>query len=324
MTETTDSLPMRTPLPRLVVARMRMAGLDVEMLLGCFGLPIELEDEPTIIAPVAALSRFYDAAAIALDEPDLGLVLATEMPRGAYGLFEFGVRAESTLRTALDRLCKTLALFNRVARLEWSTSGNSVRVEMTVPGRAQALGRQANEFFVALLVSWAKAMVAGTVAIERVWFCHAQPSTLATHQRVLGCKRIEFGAGGNGFSFAAGGLDAPLVEADPALRAAIDERVRAELPAAPPPTLLFELRRVLAASTGEVSLAIVAKRLGHSARSLQRHLTENGTSFRQVLDEVRRDRVRELMREGVELEEIAARLGYRDLGAFRRALKRWG
>jgi len=100
--------------------------------------------------------------------------------------------------------------------------------------------------------------------------------------------------------------------------------VRAELPETPEPTLLFELRRVLAAQIGEVSVNGVAKKLGHSPRSLQRHLTDNGTSFRQVLDEVRRDRVRELVREGVAIEEIAERLGYRDLGAFRRALKRWG
>jgi AraC-like DNA-binding protein len=318
-----DDLPMRTPLPRLVFARLRAEGIDADGWIERFALPPEVEREATIVAPVDTLARFYDEAAIALREPDLGLSLATAIPRGAYGLFEFGVRAESTLRGALERLCKTMALFNRVAQLDWSVMGDSVRVEMAVPGRAHAMGRHANEFFVALLVSWARALVDGDVVIDRVWFCHARPSSIDAHARVLGCASLEFDASGNGFSFPARGLDASLREADPALRAAIDARAKAELPSAGAPTLLFELRRVLASTTGEVSVRTIAKRLGHSPRSLQRHLGASGTSFRQVLDEVRRDRVRELQREGVTTEEIAARLGYRDLGAFRRALRRW-
>jgi len=265
-----DDLPMRTPLPRLVFARLRAEGIDADGWIERFALPPEVEREATIVAPVDTLARFYDEAAIALREPDLGLSLATAIPRGAYGLFEFGVRAESTLRGALERLCKTMALFNRVAQLDWSVMGDSVRVEMAVPGRAHAMGRHANEFFVALLVSWARALVDGDVVIDRVWFCHARPSSIDAHARVLGCASLEFDASGN-----------------------------------------------------EVSVRTIAKRLGHSPRSLQRHLGASGTSFRQVLDEVRRDRVRELQREGVTTEEIAARLGYRDLGAFRRALRRW-
>lgn len=324
MGEPLDSTLMRTPLPRLVLARLRGRAIDVDAWIGRFALPPEVEREPTIVAPVDTLARLYDEAALALGDPDLGLSLATAIPRGAYGLFEFGVRAESTLRGALERLCKTMALFNRVAQLDWSQRGDAVRVEMAVPGRAQAMGRHANEFFVALLVSWARALVEGDVAIDRVWFCHARPSSIAAHVRVLGCERLDFDASSNGFSFPARGLDAPLREADPALRAAIDERVRAELPPSSEPTLLFELRRVLASTSGEVSVATIAKRLGHSPRSLQRHLGAGGTSFRRVLDEVRRDRVRELQKDGVTTEEIAAQLGYRDLGAFRRALRRWG
>jgi AraC-like DNA-binding protein len=325
MADVSHNLPMRTPLPRLVIARVRARDPErADALIRAHALPSELERESTIVAPVDALAHFYDAAAAALEDDELGLTLATEMPRGAYGLFEFGLRAESTLRGALDRLCKTMALFNRVAQLDWSIVGSSVRCEMAVPGRPRALGRQANEFFVALLVSWAREMVEGTVAIERVWFCHARPERIDAHARVFGCAVIEFDASSNGFAFAAAGLDARLREADPALRTAIDERARAELPPTPQPTLLFELRRELASSTGEIAMRSIARRLGHSPRSLQRHLAEAGTTFRRVHDELRRDRVRELQRQGVGLEAIAERLGYADLGAFRRALRRWG
>src|SRR5690349_2221376 len=219
MSESTETLLMRTPLPRLVIARLR--AIDAERataLLREHALPPEVEREATIVAPVDTLARFYDEAAIALGDPHLGLSLATSIPRGAYGLVEFGVRAESTLRDALERLCKTMALVNRDAQLDWSQHGDVGRVEMAAPGRAQALGLHANEFFLAPLVSWARALVEGGVAFDRVWFCHPRPAAIDAHTRVFGCPRIDFDASANGFSFPARGLDASLREADPALR----------------------------------------------------------------------------------------------------------
>lgn len=316
---------MRTPLPGLVASRLRAAGCDADALLSRFELPADLERESTVVVPVDTLARFYDAAAQALAEPDLGLRLATAMPRGAYGLFEFGVRASATVRDALDRLCRTMALFNRVAQLSWSEQGRSAQCEMAVPGHPHALGRHANEFFIALLVVWARALAARPFMVRRAWFCHPAPAETGVHRELLGCETIEFAATSNGFAFDAAWLDTPLVEADPALRKAIDERARGDLPQVATPPLLFELQRVVRSlpPSEPVSVKQVAHRLGHSARSLQRHLAAEGTTFRKVLDEVRRARVGDLEREGLTRSAIAERLGYRDLAAFRRALRRW-
>jgi AraC-like DNA-binding protein len=218
-----------------------------------------------------------------------------------------------------------MALFNRVARLDWSETGDSARCEMTVADQPQALGRHANEFFIALLVVWARALVDRPFAVRRVWFCHPAPPSIAAHREVFGCDAIEFDAPANGVAFAAEWLDTPLVEADDALRRAIDEHARTELPNVDAPPLVFEVQRVLRSlPSGEpATMRAVARRLGHSPRSLQRHLAGHGTSFRRVLDEVRRDRLAELEREGLGLDAIAQRLGYEDTNALRRAMRRW-
>lgn len=325
MTTDRATAPMRTPLPGLVTARLRAAGRDADALLQRFDLPLDLDRAPTVIVPVATLAKFYDAAALELDEPDLGLHLARAMPRGAYGVFEFGVRASSTVRDGLDRLCRTMALFNRVAKLGWSERGGTARCDMTVDGHPHALGRHANEFFIALLVVWAGALVDRPFAVQRVWFCHARPRSLATHREVFGCETIDFDAPTNGFAFASSWLDTPLVEADADLRRAIDDHAKTELPQAEAPPLLFEVQRVLRSlgPDDDMTMRAVARRLGHSPRSLQRHLAAQRTTFREVLDDVRRQRLHELEREGLALDAIAERLGYRDPAAFRRALRRW-
>ncbi|MBK6922038.1 MAG: AraC family transcriptional regulator ligand-binding domain-containing protein [Deltaproteobacteria bacterium] len=320
------SEPMRTPLPPLLVDRLRAAGCDPQVSCEAAGLPWPLPDGTTIVAPIDALERFYALAAAALGDDDLGLHLVASVPRGAYGLFEFGVRASATLREGLDRLCRTMALFNRVAQLQWSQVGGLARCEMLVPGRVGDLGRHANEFFIALLVAWTHASVIEPLPISQVWFSHASPGgVLAEHRRVLGCDALEFGASTCGFAFDALRLDVPLREADPALGRVIDEHARG-LADTPTPPLTFELQRTLRAlpRLDAAGLRSIARRLGHSSRSLQRHLAADGTSFRRVVDEVRRERLVVLQRDGVALEQIAAVLGFSDVRALRRAQQRWG
>jgi AraC-like DNA-binding protein len=68
----------------------------------------------------------------------------------------------------------------------------------------------------------------------------------------------------------------------------------------------------------------VARRLGVSARTLQRRLGEQGTSFAAIVDEVRRDLARREVALGKRsFGEIAFLLGFSQASAFDRAFRRW-
>jgi AraC-like DNA-binding protein len=61
-----------------------------------------------------------------------------------------------------------------------------------------------------------------------------------------------------------------------------------------------------------------------SDRTLQRRITEDGTTFRILLTEARQELARELLSAGdASLEEVAYLLGYQDVNAFHRAFKEW-
>jgi AraC-like DNA-binding protein len=68
----------------------------------------------------------------------------------------------------------------------------------------------------------------------------------------------------------------------------------------------------------------VARQLHVHRRTLNRRLKDAGTTFQQVLDQVRFELAREML-SGTRLHvaEIAARLGYRVPSAFTRAFRRW-
>jgi AraC-like DNA-binding protein len=68
----------------------------------------------------------------------------------------------------------------------------------------------------------------------------------------------------------------------------------------------------------------VAAELGVSLRTLERHLADEGTGFRELLDEFLKSRLEVLMRRpGLSLAGVAEQLGYSDESALSRATRRW-
>ncbi|MEY4514190.1 MAG: hypothetical protein RLZZ450_6312 [Pseudomonadota bacterium] len=68
----------------------------------------------------------------------------------------------------------------------------------------------------------------------------------------------------------------------------------------------------------------IARDLRVSARTLRRRLGALGTSFQELLEDVRRGRaIAYLVESEVAVEQISVQLGYGDPANFRRAFRRW-
>jgi AraC-like DNA-binding protein len=68
----------------------------------------------------------------------------------------------------------------------------------------------------------------------------------------------------------------------------------------------------------------VARHLNMSSRSLRRKLQEEGTSFRELVDEVRAQVAIKYVRDtDLSIEDIASALGFNEASAFRHAFRRW-
>lgn len=68
----------------------------------------------------------------------------------------------------------------------------------------------------------------------------------------------------------------------------------------------------------------VCSHLGMPERTLRRHLSEEGTRFQSLLDEVRLRKAKQWLLKGdANMETIAQRLGYAEPAAFNHAFKRW-
>jgi AraC-like DNA-binding protein len=110
-----------------------------------------------------------------------------------------------------------------------------------------------------------------------------------------------------------------LAVLEPGLEAALQEEGASR-------TLLDDVRSTLAQRIcGErPAVSSVAKALGMSARTLQRRLGELGTSYQQVLDDVRRRSARRLLaKTDLANSEVAFLLGFEEMNSFTRAFQAW-
>ncbi|MGZ5866944.1 MAG: AraC family transcriptional regulator [Xanthobacteraceae bacterium] len=89
--------------------------------------------------------------------------------------------------------------------------------------------------------------------------------------------------------------------------------------------LAGKVREIFLASLGQpTSFDLVAERLKMSPRTLRRKLEQEGTSFRELIDELRAHAAIKYVRDtDLTIEDIAYALAFSDAAAFRHAFRRW-
>jgi AraC-like DNA-binding protein len=121
-------------------------------------------------------------------------------------------------------------------------------------------------------------------------------------------------------------LDEPLISADEEARRrcvarceeVLDQRQRRA-------GFAGRVRSALLASSGSApSLAHLAGQFHIDPRTLRRRLADEGTTYRELVDEVHGLRAVELLsQDGLTVQQVAALLGYAESSSFTRAFRRW-
>jgi AraC-like DNA-binding protein len=317
------SLSVRVLEPLLAYLTAR--GHDSAAFLKAHGVDPTIFRDPEARLPHTVAGSLWPAAAHLTNDVDLGLHVAEGIGPGAYGALGYTLRASQTFGVSLKRLCRYHRLLHDIAEVELKIDGDRAALShrLPVPGGPP---RAVSEYVIAAwLITSRRSAGVNWVPIE-VRFPHPAPDNTSEHRRLFGCS-VRFGHDRGELVFSRDLLDMPFLSADPNLQAILEAQVVTMLQKLPKGEAVTDaVRRHLAGELcdGEPTLEQIAPRLHMSARTLHRRLEDEGTSFRQLLADVRRElAARHLSERRLAIGEIAFLLGFSEPSAFHRAFKRW-
>jgi AraC-like DNA-binding protein len=275
-----------------------------------------------------ALAKFARALAAETGDPQLGLRLAAAMPRGATGVLEYAVLSAASLRVTHALYARFGVLAGESVRYSFREQGGHTTVVFAPPAGFFLEPVVEDYRLVRLLLSGRRALMQPSYAPSAVCFTYPRPARLDTHRRIFGERvSFEFECELAGIRVPTTLLDAPLPSSEPVLHRILVHNVEQLMNSAPPVNgVVDRVKQILLASlhSGRPTIATVCKQLGISERTLRRRLSEENSSFAELLDEVRASLSSVLERAPDQTgKHIASKLGFESTTALRRAQKRW-
>ena len=304
----------------VISAELARRSIDSNPLIAEAGLPGDaLRGE--ITAPLARIQKFIDLAAAALGAEMFGLDLAERVPSGAYGVAEFLVRSAATVEAGLRVITDFATLVNPVLRFHFAVEADGGELHFSVAAQRDTLGCQLNEYSVAYVIRQFSAVLGQPMPLTRVWFSHGRRRDAELVARRFGAP-VRFQAADCGFAVTREVLGRKLATADLVLHDFLLGQARAQLGRVGPVDIVTQVARVIEVRlpSGDVGAADIAKAMATTVRSLQRHLADAGTAYRDVLAHVRTRRREELRQGGLAEADIARQLGFADARSMRRSL----
>jgi AraC-like DNA-binding protein len=268
-------------------------------------------------------AAYLEAAAAHAGHVTIGIELAERAPIHADTALAYLMMSSPTLGAALEHMARYAStVVRRSANL---TLRHDAETTSVVYGPTSG-ARQYSEYTAVVLLRFFRHIVGdASMQLRAVCFVHPPPADSSVHEHVFGCE-VRFAQPRNALVLDRAQLLLPSAHASPSLHA-VHERVVAEsLPPALEDALVQELRRVVEEQleSGPPELAMMARALGTSARTLQRRLAALATDYQAVVDEARRKRTLELlMQPSLSVLAVARAVGYADANSFHRAFRRW-
>jgi len=319
--EPTISIRMLWPFARIIGEHVMAPEI-----LSRIGIGIEQFGDPDTRLPHRVVMQSLEKSMKVLREPTLGLRAGQVLEQGELDTLEYAARSAATLGDAMRVMVRYLRIMNEAADFALVEEGDSTLWRVRPAAGVTPFPPAVNDYIVAAALSFSRRNAASYEPPLEIRVMHERPSYAGEYARYFESK-IVFGAPHNGLLLHPSRLDVPMLRANAGVAAAFELQARRALEKLRVREgLSGQVREVLAHELGggTASMQKTARRLGMGVATLRRKLDQEGTTFSDLLDEVRKQLAeRHLAEGGPTISEVAFLLGFSDVRAFARAFRRW-
>lgn len=301
-------------------------GGDPRALLRDAHIPVAALRNADSHLPFRAMVELLERSAEVLGCKDFGLRLAERQDLDIFGPLALAVQNCETVAEALDCFCEFFHTHNPSLHVEVRPrpGGRSFLVGASLLLSRPPAHRQIDERNVKLTHQCLKLLSAEAYHPMRVLLPHSRLSPAATYRACFGCA-VQFEQDCAAIEISAEDLRRPVRGHNPQLRkiaTAFLESQGKKAHATLGRRVRDAIRPLL--PSGRCNQVNLADALYLHPRTLQRRLAEEGTSFEELKDEVRREVAEHyLSSSALPLSHITALLGYSEQSALTRSCRRW-
>ena len=300
-------------------------GIERETLLAAGDVTEDQISDPDARVRTGRLVAIWRKLVELCPEPDLGLRVGYAMHSRHLGLVGYLMLQSVDLAAGYRRLVRLRQILGERARASLHIGRGSGELSWEPDPRFLEFP-QASDWILMALLNVARELTGRKLIPLEIHFPYPRPaggpSSLLPEK-----SRKRWGQPRPALVYSESDLALPAVAADSELGTYLERYAELVLDALPSRrSYSGQTRDVIwrQLRAGEPTLENVARELKVGPRTLQRRLCEEGSSFSELLDELRRNLASSLLRKpDLGIHEVAFLLGYSEPSAFYRAFRRW-
>ena len=306
-----------------LVSLLGEEGVPAGDVLRGSGIPRKQLRDPDGLTTHPRQLRVYENALALSSEPGLGLRLGARFKPGHHGVLGHALLCAESGRDQLRIVVHYARIRGFLLDFDFREEGG---VAILSAHDIMPLGPVHQVAVEELLAMFGtpRSSSSGFVRSMEIHVDYAAPPHRALYEQLYDCP-IRFEAETVELRIPSEALDVPSEMSNAEMARICEERCQAILQRlGSGGQMVDRVRSHIMAGPRRLQLESVALQMAMSPRTLRRRLREEGTTFRDVVGDVRKGLALDYLESSdLSLEEIAALLGYEDAANFNRAFRKW-
>lgn len=293
---------------------------DHENLQRILNLPIDAQ------SPYLFFHQLIEKTRIILNRPNIVFDMAEHVRPEHFGVLGYMASRSTTVAEALQNILRFSRLVidgDHIIPMKMHHYGHNVHMVWPFHHEKYIL---LNELTTALMMYLARKIVPeDQFPLRSVHFAHPPQMAMYHYQKFYACE-VLFHQSEYCFVLDLDGLNLKIQQADPPLMQMLVRQAEEAIASKPRYETIAEQLHLIVAEYLRLEeqapkIEQISQELHISSRTLQRQLSDLGTSFKKIIEYERMNRCEQLLQDQRHLTDIAMKLGYSDQSALARAYK---
>ncbi len=299
--------------------------IDVKDFLKSEGIDPIIVESPDNRLPLEGVHRLYEKACSLTADEYLGLHQG-EIFTGLSNILGYVLMNCRNLGEAIEKYVKYQRIADEGRRFEYHSSGSQAVLQFHIMDERFTNERHFIDNLMVGVLAHEKKLTGKELPLLAAHFSYSTPRDIAEYKRIFRCA-LKFNSKMNALVFDKKYLNLPVLQPNRELLEVFEKYANQLIKKmAIQDSYSDKVSRILAATIrGETpSIEFVARQLALSVRNLQSKLSDEGTTFRNLLQNVRKELAIEYLNDSaIPIYEITYLLGFSEPSVFHRSFKHW-